>query len=421
MNEIKLNNSKVLYNKKIYEKYDIVFEVYRGIKYCILLQNFIILCTTYLPKNIFTNKKSSHRTLTNLYSTWFFSLYSTYDFNNDTFFPSNYTNNTILKDILLDYCSLDNSIINKEEIINIILTKNTINYKISLDIINKYKTNNFFNNNINNYTISKYKTFEKRNDEEITFYKFNLKFTFNFNINNYRLQNILTNIIIPEVTYNKMKNNYNGFPDEIDIYIFIILFRYQLLGSNNHQLSILPKVMRQIKSDFNTEIECFASSINSETKYFCSIYYDVEKYFGSIGSFFQNTFISGVYTFNPPYQKDIIEQSINKILNLMKSNKKLAFFITIPIWDNEGKQIMKELNMENNNDNIKYSDFTIIDKMKTSKYFYGLRMISKNDFTYLDHNFYLFKNKTIQNTYIIILANYKNKYIDKINKYNFYD
>ena len=59
--------------------------------------------------------------------------------------------------------------------------------------------------------------------------------------------------------------------------------------------------------------------------------------------------------------------------------------------------------------------------MKNSKYFFGLRMISKNNFTYLDHNFHLFKNKTIQNTYIIILSNFENNYIDIINKYNFFD
>jgi hypothetical protein len=47
-------------------------------------------------------------------------------------------------------------------------------------------------------------------------------------------------------------------------------------------------------------------------------------------------------------------------------------------------------------------------------------MISKDDFTYMDHNFYLFKNKTIQNTYVIVMSNYENNFIDKINEYNFY-
>ena len=32
-------------------------------------------------------------------------------------------------------------------------------------------------------------------------------------------------------------------------------------------------------------------------------------------------------------------------------------------------------------------------------------MIPKEKFTFIDHNFELYKNKTIQNTYLIILSN----------------
>jgi hypothetical protein len=80
---------------------------------------------------------------------------------------------------------------------------------------------------------------------------------------------------------------------------------------------------------------------------------------------------------------------------------------------------MLDNNMENNNNIIKYDDFEIMNIIRKSPYLRGLRMISKDDFTYMDHNFYLFKNKTIQNTYVIIMSNYENNYIDKINLYNF--
>ena len=103
------------------------------------------------------------------------------------------------------------------------------------------------------------------------------------------------------------------------------------------------------------------------------------------------------------------------------TDEKLAFIITIPIWDNEGKQIMLDNNMENNNNIIKYNDFEIMNVIKKNKFFRGLRMISKDEFTYMDHNFYLFKNKTIQNTYIIIMSNYDNNYINIINKMNFFE
>ena len=47
-------------------------------------------------------------------------------------------------------------------------------------------------------------------------------------------------------------------------------------------------------------------------------------------------------------------------------------------------------------------------------------MISKDKFTYFDHNFHLFKNKSIQNTYIILLSN-DNINTDIINCYDFYN
>jgi hypothetical protein len=80
---------------------------------------------------------------------------------------------------------------------------------------------------------------------------------------------------------------------------------------------------------------------------------------------------------------------------------------------------MLDNNMENNNNIIKYEDFKIMNVIRNSPFFKGLRMISKDDFTYMDHNFYLFKNKTIQNTYVIVMSNYENDYINTINQYNF--
>ncbi len=161
--------------------------------------------------------------------------------------------------------------------------------------------------------------------------------------------------------------------------------------------------------DYGLNFECFASSINSTFNNYCSIYYDIERYFGSVGSFFNMTPIKGTFGFNPPYQKDVMTNGINKLLEFLKeSPEKLCFFITIPIWDNVGRKEMKELyNNELEKQNIDYGDFPIVNDIRESEYFMGLRMIPKEKFTYIDHNFELYKNKTIQNTYVIALANYK--------------
>ena len=70
---------------------------------------------------------------------------------------------------------------------------------------------------------------------------------------------------------------------------------------------------------------------------------------------------------------------------------------------------------------IDYGDFHIINELNKSKYFKLKIMISKNNFTYLDHNFHLYKNSTIQNTYIYVLSNDKSKDFSKLNEYNFKD
>jgi hypothetical protein len=206
----------------------------------------------------------------------------------------------------------------------------------------------------------------------------------------------------------------------MDEYIWAILFRYQLLGSNNHQLAVLPDVMYKMKDDYNLNFECFASAINNTFNNYCSIYYDIERYFGSVGSFFNLIPIKGTFGFNPPYQKDVIDLGINRLFDFLKNTKEsLTFIITIPIWDLEGRAIMKqEYNNELEKQNIDYGEFPIIGIIKESEYFRSIRMIPKEKFTYIDHNFELYKNKTIQNTYVIILSN---TIIDKtkFNDYSF--
>jgi hypothetical protein len=393
---------------------DVNKEIYRGELYCILLKNFTKSCLNNLNETVFSHKKNYTRTITNLLASWFFTLYQTCDFTFDDFFPSNYKNNDdIIRRILIDYCSL-HKIDNLDNKINNIISDLYISYQNILDKLLEY------NNINNNISIYKNETTYDRNGKKILFYNFHIIHN-NTKICN-KLSNIINNIMIPVEQYNEMKYRYNGKDDLMDTIICIILFRYQLLSSNNNQLAVIPSVYNKMIKEFNLSVECFASAINSTLNYFCSIYYDVEKYFGSIGNFFNIIPKRGVFSFNPPYQYDVISNGIHKILNHMENTKeKLAFIITIPIWDNEGKKIMLDNNMENNNNIINYNDFEIMETIKNSPYLKGLRMISKDDFTYMDHNFYLFKNKTIQNTYIIIMSNYDNNYIDIINKMNFYE
>ena len=405
-----INKFKIInpYSSNNDNKLEPILELFKGKIFSFLLKLFSNNCVDTLGPHIFSIKKSVSRTLTNLLSTWIFSLYIDYDFSSDYFFPTNYNNVDCLEIILKDMCKYDMTIINPDEKIKIILENLKKNYKCQLDLLEEYKKSQIFNNNKNNYKIKKTIVSLKKNkinEIETTFYKFEIKV--NFMIKDKRLYNIINNILIPINIYNKLAAVYTGPNHMLDDYIWTILYRYQLLGSNNHQLAVLPKIMLEMKKDYNLNFECFASAINNTFNSFCSIYYDIEKYFGSVGSFFNMIPVKGTFGFNPPYQTDIIELGINRILKYLKEpTYELTFIITIPIWDLEGRAKMKELyNNDLEQQNIDYGEFPIIATIKQSEYFKAMIMVPKEKFTYVDHNFGLYKNKTIQNTYVIILSN----------------
>lgn len=393
-----------------------ILELYKGKIYTALVKTFTNDCIVHFGVKIFSVKKSVSRTLTNLLSSWIFSLYIDYDFMSDYFFPTNYTNTKILEDTIRDLCKYDPQITNIDEKLGIVLGNLQNRYQTLLTDLAKYKESALFKNNKNNYKIKKY--IIQLNNKESHFYK--LSISINFNIKDKRLINILNNILIPVKIYDKLSGVYTGPPHLLNDYLWGIIFRYQLLGSNNHQLAVLPKIMNEMNKDYNLNFECFASTINSTFKNYCSIYYDLEKYFGSVGSFFNMTPIKGTLGVNPPYQKEIIDMSIKKILKCLdETTEPLTFIITIPIWDSKGQSLMREqFNNILEKQYIDYGDFEIVNLMEESKYFKSLRMVPKEEFTYIDHNFELYKNKTIQNTYVIFLSNQE---IDttQLNSYNF--
>ena len=398
-----------------------IIELYKGKLFSCLIKLFTNDCINQFGTQIFSIKKSFSRTLTNLLSSWMFSLYVTYDFSGDYFLPTNFTDTKSLEETLRDFCKYDSSIVNVDDKINKVLGNLKSNYKYQLELLAGYSKSDIYKLNKSNYKIRKLMVNIKKNKNstvESTFYK--LEIIVNFSVKDKRLLNILNNILIPVKIYDKLANSYTGPPGKADEYLWAIVFRYQLLGSNNHQLAVLPNIMESMTKDYNLNFECFASAINSTYPKYCSIYYDLEKYFGSVGSFFNIKPIKGTFGFNPPYQKDIIELGINKLFGFLSNSvEPLTFIITIPIWDNIGRNYMKEhYANELGKQNIDYGDFPIVNGVRESKYFRGLRMIPKEKFTYVDHNFELYKNKTIQNTYVIILSNCEQN-VGNLNLYDF--
>ena len=87
---IKSDNGKViakgLYMDRKFEKTDPLLELYRGKLYNNILKKFIGISCNKLGNDIFSQKKSYPRTLTNILSSFMFTNYSYYNFDNDSFF-----------------------------------------------------------------------------------------------------------------------------------------------------------------------------------------------------------------------------------------------------------------------------------------------------------------------------------------------
>ena len=132
-----------------------LLELYKGKLYTSLIKLFINDCVQLLGYHIFSIKKSYSRTITNLFSSWIFSLYIHYDFSEDYFLPSNYNNTQLLEETLSDLCKYNTNIININEKIKQIITNLKSNYKIKLDLLNNYKQSEQFKQIKNNYKIIK--------------------------------------------------------------------------------------------------------------------------------------------------------------------------------------------------------------------------------------------------------------------------
>jgi len=387
----------LIYYNEISDELNINNELIRGKCYLIILKCFINLIKKHFNEKLFIKKKPFVRTISNILSTFIFSQYINIKNIEDPFIPK-LVSLDLLKNIILDFIKNDKTFENYDKFFFEFEKIYNNNYNKFIKIIKTCK---------NKY----YKIIKKPyNINNINFHKFII----NYNTNSLHFNNLINHIIIPVSKYNLLKIKFIGNINKFDYYIWSILFRYQILGSNNHQLAILPSIINNLHNDFNMNMESFGSAINCQSKFFGSLYPDLEQNFGSFGNFFNIKFVEGFYNFNPPFQEDIIQKGINNIIFFLKeSNKKLGFFITIPIWDKKGKK--------NFNINDEYNDFKIIYTIQKSKFLKAKIAISKDNFSYIDHNFKLIKNTTIQNTYVFILANYNNNFQDIISKYDFFN
>ena len=214
-------------------------------------------------------------------------------------------------------------------------------------------------------------------------------------------------LIIFGNNFNIMSNYYEDLDNLLDQYIFCLVFRYSYMDSGNQQLAINQNIKDMFKK-CGVNFELFGSAINTVSTYYCSLFYDIEKYFGSTGNFFDIKLESGIYWCNPPYDDTIMNNTVNKLINYLQSDKEIAFLVTIPIWDIYTQNKIKEKNintiLRNYNSNTESSlhiDFQIYSKLKP--FIKDELIIPKHRIPYFNYKKY--SNINAVNTYMLIVYN----------------
>lgn len=223
----------------------------------------------------------------------------------------------------------------------------------------------------------------------------NVILTCTYDSNEYKI--VLNNDLYLRL-YKKCTDNKN---EDIDKYIFCLVYRYSYIDAENQQLAIHRKIKDMFKV-YDVNFELYGSAINALSDHYCSLFYDIEKYFGSKGNFFDIELKSGIYWCNPPYIENLMAKTAHKLINIMNKTNNIAFIITIPIWDSVTKSInFTEIsrNYQEGREGCNFDDYPIYALLKP--YIKDELIIPKNRIPYFNYR----HNKPIyaRDTYMLIV------------------
>lgn len=201
-----------------------------------------------------------------------------------------------------------------------------------------------------------------------------------------------------------MNKFYNGDKKNKLATFFCALYRYNLMGGDNQQLSVIPQFKEDLRKHFDINTELFGSCINRYYDNYCSIYYDIEKYFGSLGDFFDLPLNKGLYFSNPPFDETIMEKmAIKMIESLDKSDEPLGFIVILPVWNFDSIKNLGALCHTYIGENM--GKFEAYELLIHSKHYFKHFTFCKNNFKY--YNFAKNQYINASNTHIIIVKNDK--------------
>lgn len=174
--------------------------------------------------------------------------------------------------------------------------------------------------------------------------------------------------------------------DEIELFIDIMLTRYETLGADIHQHTRDDKRHDMLMHICGCDFETFAAPLNTFSKHYFSVFYDIDKYFGSYGNFFTSSLKSGIYLANPVNDPTFVTESYKYIMKTINGTKdKITFLFGIVTYNsepyaklgfNKARDDIREWYIKNGN--MQY----IKDILKSSKFAF---IINNEKFKTIDH------------------------------------
>ncbi len=139
---------------------------------------------------------------------------------------------------------------------------------------------------------------------------------------------------LPLKQYTCACEKYTGPTNYLNIYLMILLSRYEACGSTNNHCSVPPHVIQYC----GAKTELFGSVFNTYCEQYCSPFVDIEKHFGSLGSFFSYQIGTGTYLMNPPYDEEFMQDAAEHVVNCMKTPYEISIIVVIPLWDPKSQE-----------------------------------------------------------------------------------
>lgn len=131
-------------------------------------------------------------------------------------------------------------------------------------------------------------------------------------------------LIITHAQYRRLNERYNYDDSIFNQLVFLLIYRYKIIGNNNAHCSLPPRLIKQYRLS-----ELFGSPLNTVSEQYYSPFED-EKYFGSRGNFFTSDIAPGRYLANPPYDKELVQKMIIRLIDCLSNTLGITIIINIP-------------------------------------------------------------------------------------------